>query len=90
MGDIEIKLDDGDANSVALIKFMVVGKIISIMVLNWKGVFDILKGIWQGEWLSCVREIKENTFAVSFDNEKGMKKAIEESPWFVMGSMIQF
>ncbi|OMO99608.1 hypothetical protein CCACVL1_03711 [Corchorus capsularis] len=83
---MEIHLEDGDENSVALTRFMVVGKLLANRILNRRGVISVLRGIWPMDVAPCIREISDNMYGISFRSERERTRALEEGPWFVNGS----
>ncbi|TYI35353.1 hypothetical protein ES332_A03G070700v1 [Gossypium tomentosum] len=90
MDELEISLEGGDGGCSNLTKFMVVGKIHAKKILNQKGVLSILKGIWSGDDILCIREVEGNIYAISFARERSYQRALAEGSWSVMGCSIQF
>ncbi|OMP04194.1 hypothetical protein COLO4_09864 [Corchorus olitorius] len=82
---MEIQLEEGDVQSIALTRFMVAAKIWADRTLNRWGVVRILRGIWPEEVAPCIREVGMNLFSISFRSEKKVEKALSEGPWTVMG-----
>ncbi|KAK5838233.1 hypothetical protein PVK06_006961 [Gossypium arboreum] len=37
----------------------------------------------------CIREVEGNVVAISFNSERMMRRAIEESPWSIMGNPLR-
>ncbi|KAH1115075.1 hypothetical protein J1N35_008453 [Gossypium stocksii] len=90
MDELEISLEGGDGGCSNLTRFMVARKIHSEKILNWKGVLSILKDIWSGDDILCVREVEGNIYAISFARERSYRRALAEGLWSVMGCPIQF
>ncbi|KAG8502351.1 hypothetical protein CXB51_000303 [Gossypium anomalum] len=90
MDELEISLEGRDGGCSNLTRFMVVGKIHAKKILNRKGIFNILKGIWSGDDILCIREVEGNIYAISLARERSYRKALAEGPWSVIGCSIQF
>ncbi|XVF02057.1 hypothetical protein REPUB_Repub04eG0143300 [Reevesia pubescens] len=58
MEDLEITLDSVSECDYVLSRFALVGHIIADKVLNRRGVFSILRGIWSEDMVPCIREVE--------------------------------
>ena len=85
MEDMEILLEENIRVEENRSRNMLIGKIIEGKVLYRRGVLSILRNIWPIEVAPLIREVGENVYSISFKNENLMRRALEESPWSIMG-----
>ena len=82
---MEIKLEAGDEKSLALSRFLGIGKIISKKILNRIRVRVVLRGMWPIEMAPCISAVGENMYGISFKIEEFLRIALKERLWLVMG-----
>ncbi|KAJ1427570.1 hypothetical protein SESBI_09454 [Sesbania bispinosa] len=85
---LEILLSAEGASALKQAQRMLIGKVLTGKQLNKPAVKDILAKAWGFAEEINIIDLGPNTFLFNFSEAKHAKRAMEESPWFVMGHLL--